>query len=286
MTASLLARLQARGVLRLDETLAELFGKQADLLHAEFRPVTMDSVLRHTAGLPGDISAGMLDGLDASWTIERQRAWISTKLLSRRPAYPPGSKFEYSNWGYVIAGHLAEQKTGRSWELLMAEEVFDPLGMKGCGFGSTGSEADPNQTWAHDVKEDRYVPTAEDNPAYLGPAGTVYCPLADWARFAQAHLGWAPQWLPASVIGYLHEAVPSSPIPAEDRMGLGWGRGVLHGVPVVAHDGSNGLNYARIMLFPTRRAGLLVTCNAGDERAAKAVNEASLFLTERLLGRH
>ena len=60
-------------------------------------------------------------------------------MLKDAPANRPGSTYAYSNVGYALAGLMAEQVTGESWETLMRQRLFEPLGMASAGFGSPGS---------------------------------------------------------------------------------------------------------------------------------------------------
>jgi hypothetical protein len=55
------------------------------------------------------------------------------------------------------------------------------------------------------------------------------------------------------------------------------------GVPtLLTHSGSNGFNMARIVVIPALRVAMLVTANAGDERARDAVDELSDRLVHQL----
>ena len=51
------------------------------------------------------------------------------KVLAKKPDYPPGKKFAYSNVGSTIAAAMAEKKTGDTWEDLVKREVFEPLAL-------------------------------------------------------------------------------------------------------------------------------------------------------------
>lgn len=62
---------------------------------------------------------------------------MARRFLSRPPALPPGTRFAYSNYGYLIIGHLLERVTGAAWEDLIRREVFESLAMAGCGLGAT-----------------------------------------------------------------------------------------------------------------------------------------------------
>ena len=112
--------------------------------------------------------------------------------LSRKPASRVG-EFAYSNVGYVIAGAIAEERTGRTWEDLIRSEVWRPLGIRSGGFGPPGKSGRYDQPLGHEALEGKWVPLDpesrdSDNPEAFGPAGTVHMTLGDWMLFAQDHI--------------------------------------------------------------------------------------------------
>jgi CubicO group peptidase (beta-lactamase class C family) len=286
MTASIVARLVDRRLLRWDETLAEALREIRAKMNPEFMPVTLDLLMRHVAGLPTDgaFTPEFTAGFDDEhWPIARQRAWMAERFLSRPPKETPGTRFAYSNYGYLILGHVVERATGKTWEDLMREEVFAPLGMTGCGFGPTATSARPDGNWAHDVKDGAYVPTEGDNPPLIGPAGTIHCPLVDWARFAAAHAGSGPVgWLTPDSLSHLHQAAAFAGVTAGKDIALGWGV-TRTDPPRLTHSGSNGYNDAEIVVIPRLHAAVLVTSNAGDEAARDAAKEVLDALVDELI---
>src|SRR5262249_13033893 len=100
ITASIVARLVDRGVLRFDETLAEAI-PVLEGMDPAFKGVTLDMLLRHVAGLPegGAFTPEFTAGFDENWPLMQQRAWMARRFLSRPPALPPGTRFVYSNYG-------------------------------------------------------------------------------------------------------------------------------------------------------------------------------------------
>ena len=272
------------GVLRWDETLAQAMPDFPSMDPA-FKTVTVEMLLRHVSGLPesGAFTPEFTEGFDEQWPLVQQRAWMARRFLSRPPSTTPGARFVYSNYGYLIVGHIVERATGLAWEDLARREVFDPLGMTGCGFGPTTTSAKPDGNWAHDVKEGRYVPTEEDNPPLIGPAGTAYCTLESWARFARAHAH--PDdggWLTKASMAHLHEGIALPGAPAEKDIGLGWGV-TKTDPPRLTHSGSNGYNVADIVVVPARHAAVLVVCNAGDERARALSGKVRDLLVAQVL---
>src|SRR6185312_6977488 len=170
-----------RGLLRWDEALPELF-PQLDLDPA-YQNVTLDMLLSHRAGLAGDLLAYDGGKLWAQlWEPDLDpregRALLAKTMLEAPPASTPGSRFEYSNADYIIAGAVLERLSDSSWEDVIRKELFRPLKMR-CGFGPAGG---------HVREGGRWTPVNKDNPPALGPAGTVHCDLDSWAKFAQLHL--------------------------------------------------------------------------------------------------
>ncbi|MFI5347067.1 MAG: serine hydrolase domain-containing protein [Elusimicrobiota bacterium] len=291
MTATLLALFVQRGRLRWDSTLGELF---PDLdMDAAYKKVTVEMLTAQRSGITGDVvnfDGGRLwaklweENLDP----RAGRELLTEAVLSAPPAYPPGSRFEYSNANYMIAGAVLERISDEPWEQLIRRELFAPLRMD-CGFGAAGNAAAkaPDQPWGH-VKtargwEARAPGLHADNPPSLGPAGTVHCSMAGWARFLKFQMdGYnrrpTPILKPDSFI-QLQAAVPGQEYTAGGwiRISRGWA-----GPAGVAlnHAGSNTMNYAVAWLAPERDLAVLAVSNAAGDEAARAADEAVAALIQ------
>ena len=287
-TATLLARLAERHVLSLDDTLAACFPALATAMDPAYRQVTIAQLLSHTAGLPS--LDGPLDRLAFRLAIgggddvRAQRAAAVRKYLAMPPASKPGG-FAYSNLGYIVVGAIAEARTGKSWEQLVREEVFAPLGITHAGFGPPGTPGRIDQPHGHLSILGWLVPldpgsSYADNPPALGPAGTINISLADWARFARDQLdgehGHGKLLRPESY-RRLHT-------PVADDYALGWGVTLeAAGGPVVfGHTGSNTHWFADIRIRPADDAIELIVMNAGDADAMQALEEIQAALRARL----
>lgn len=287
MTATLCAILVDRKVIRWTTTVAETFPELAGSLHADFRNVTLEQLLCHRAGLPNDHSPDLaifprLRVMAGS--LPEQRAKLVALALSRAPAFRPGSKFAYSNYGFAIAGAMAERAAGRAYEELMRQRVFAPLGMSSAGFGSPGSAERLDAPWGHlsmlGLLTAQSPGPLADNPPAIAPAGTVHASIGDWARYASFHLAGArgqARLLSRASFEKLHadnhgQEYAFGWVIRKD----GWARGRL-----LAHDGSNTMWYAVIVLAPERNVGFVIACNAGTQSGAKACRQAYLALRER-----
>jgi CubicO group peptidase (beta-lactamase class C family) len=201
MTAAMVCRVIDRGKLSFDTTLADALPDVP--MRADYRPVTVAQLLTHRGGIPPytkmrlpDRWLGALEGLKG--TPSEQRDQFVRRLLQEEPAARPGTQRVYSNAGYALAAFVASRRAGRTWETLMQEDVFRPLGMTRAGFGRPRSPSRPHEPAQH-VREDQgYVPEPDphqdqDGPAQtaLAAAGGVHCSIRDFARFASYKLAAA-----------------------------------------------------------------------------------------------
>src|SRR5262249_15647728 len=150
--------------------------------------------------------------------IRAQRAALAKLYLAQAPSLPPGTQFQYSNLGFILAGAAAEQRTGKSWEDLVRGEVFGPLGITEPGFGAPGNSGAPAQPGGHEEKNGAYVPLEPDaenaeTPAAIGPAGLIHISLRDWLKFATDQMDGAHghgKLLKAETYSALHTPISST----------------------------------------------------------------------------
>jgi CubicO group peptidase (beta-lactamase class C family) len=277
MTATLVARLVEMGKLDWESMVAEVLSDIRKDIRREYRKVTIEQLLTHRSGLPAKLSAHR-QLFNQLWNrTATHRLQAARIILQEKPVASPGEKTVYSNGGYVIAGAMVEAATGTTWEELMQEHLFRPLGIKSAGFGAPTAGA-----WGHRSVAGRYSPVPPsplaDNPPVLGPAGTVHLSLPDWARYAILHLKGAseenPPLLRKTTFRKLHTP------PAGSTYAMGWGVSQPSWAQETAlqHAGSNTMWLAQILLLPRSRKGFLIATNAGDERASDAVRRVAELL--------
>jgi CubicO group peptidase (beta-lactamase class C family) len=291
MTATLLAVLIERGQLEWSSRLGEIYPTEfsAGTFHPNLRDVTLEMLGAHRSGISGAHHPGP----------EQSRAEFAASTLSSPPTTQPGSTFEYSNANQIILGAIMEKVTGKTWESLMITEVFKPLGMPSCGFGvqasrdlEVGTDPDsviPSQPWPHYQESPQapifpIPPTLQaDNPASLGPAGTVHCSIDDWGKYAHLHMAGARGQI-TPILNSKSFIKLHTPYPGQDYTPGGWIRLEREWANghVLTHSGSNTLNYASIWIAPQQERGTayLAASNLGGEKAGEALNEAISSLIE------
>lgn len=258
MTATMIGRLVDKGYFSFDDPIAELLPSKIQEIDPAWHNVKLIDLLHHTSGASANFGPTTLlnNKFESQNEVDEARRTAVFKTLAKAPAHAPNTKFEYSNIGYTIAGTIATQVTGKSWEKLMHEELFDPLGLESAGFGAPMGE----QPWGHTktlwLFTNPVDPTKHvaDNTPIMGPAGTVHMSIEDLARYGQMHLQAAKgdtQFLSASTSKRLHTA--SDLTISNENYAAGW---VL--VPLqpplqgeaIFHNGSNTMWYAFLAVAP------------------------------------
>lgn len=275
MVGALCTRLDETGQLSLDTTLEAAFPNLE--VSAGYAEVTLAELLAHRGGMPGSgASYSLRAPRDAS--PAEQRDAVAAMVLAEAPAGVRGS-FEYSNLGYIVVGAALQAATSRTWEALMEDEFFAPLGMDSCGFGAPDTAGDLAAPWGH-VGQEPVPPGPEaDNPALSGPAGTVHCSLQDWGKFTIDQLRGA-----RGESGYLSPAgYARMQTPREGEYAFGWGVVPSANGPMLTHTGSNTNFTAIAFLLPGEDRGLLLVANRGDDEETMAtLNAATAAVGEAL----
>lgn len=259
MTATLIARLAETGIASWNDTVGSVLGTSIPGLRPEYRDANYLHLLSHRAGLPGNIPLTELTRFPRESADAREdRKRYATIALQSAPAGGRETHYEYSNSGYVVAGAMLEAKTGKPWEELARRHLFEPLGMKGAGFGAPGTPGLNDQPSGHNLGAtgtlSPFSPGSPitDNPVVIGPAGRVHATATDILAYLEAHARKSA-FLSADSWKRLHTP------PFGGTYALGWER---RG-ETIWHNGSNTLWYAEMQADPARGAVAMAAANDG-----------------------
>lgn len=115
-----------RGRLHLDDTIGEVLPGQPDAWHR----VTLRQLLNHTSGLPDySASQGFIDIISEDPRHHFDSRHLLEFVADDGLEFRPGSRYQYSNSDNIAVALMAEAVTGRRYEALLRELVYEPLGM-------------------------------------------------------------------------------------------------------------------------------------------------------------
>ena len=122
-TALAIMQLKEKGKLRLSDTLSRYFPDFPDKLFIQ--KATIHHLLSHTSGL-GDY---WTDAYERSWDHTRQLSDVLPFVYDDSISFEPGSQFQYSNSGFLLAGLIVEKVSGQNYFDYIRENIYKPLGM-------------------------------------------------------------------------------------------------------------------------------------------------------------
>jgi D-alanyl-D-alanine carboxypeptidase len=259
-TATALLLLQEQGKLSLDDRVSKFI---PSLTRAN--EVTVRQLLSHTSGYqdywPQDyVFPMMLQPVTAQKILE---------MWARKPLdFEPGTKWQYSNTNYVIAGVIVEKVSGMPLLQFLREKVFTPLEMK--------SVTDIDQEKLGEIDPTGYMryalgplrPAPKEGKGWLFAAGELAMPAHDLARW---DISIIEQKLmkPSSYREFETEVLLKNGLGT--HYGLGVDVGTEAGHHVLSHSGSVSGFTAENIIFPEERVAVAVLTNQDAAGAASAI---------------
>jgi CubicO group peptidase (beta-lactamase class C family) len=216
-------------------------------------------VLTHTSGLPD-----YEDFVPDTQTTQVRDADVPA-LIGRDSAlkFAPGTRWAYSNTGYVLLALAVERASGVRFADFLRERVLAPLGMAGAVAHEEGRSVVPNRAYGYTVRATEVRRTDQSNTSATLGDGGIYASIADlerWDRALERHalvdaaaqrLAWTPPPLPGG---------PRSPY-GETPYGFGWFVDRDRGTTRLRHHGqSRGFTNAYLR-YPERRLTVVVLTN-------------------------
>jgi len=257
-------------------------------MHGGYDRVTLEQIMHHRGGIPADL--GFHDQeirriVGSAKTVTDIRSKYVVDILSRRPEASPNERFIYSNAGYALLSHIAEMATGESYEKLVRDLVFKPLGM---GHSYTDVDSLPKgRPKGHVMSPSGLVAQDMTGPMesmMSGAGGGMFMSVGDLAKFGQAHLNGLrgkDGILKSATIKRLHAGTPEQP-PGGRLYACGWGIESLPGLETFhGHNGSNGTMRSQIAIFPNANLVVVAIVNRGGEDEPAPGLEAMMAIARR-----
>ena len=124
-TAMLIMILEERGKLSTDDKLSKYIPD-----YPQGDKVTIHNLLTHTSGIPDFTRLPIFDSImTQQFTLEQEIKLFKDKKFD----FEPGTKYQYSNSGYLLLTYIIEKASGKSYGDFVQESIFVPLGMKNSG---------------------------------------------------------------------------------------------------------------------------------------------------------
>jgi len=264
-TATSVMKLVQEGKLRLNDPVAVYlpeFAKNGK------ENITLRQLLTHFSGLREDLD------LKTAWT---GRSSAYQMVMDEKPAFPPGSRFLYSDINFETLGFVVEKVGGLSLDDYAAKNVFEPLAMHNTRFLPPAefhsliapTEYNENKEMLHGTVHD---PTARRMGGVAGHAG-LFSTADDLAKYAQDML---TGFHVLSALTVQKMSTPQQPPTAASLRGLGWdidspfasNRGDFFPVGSFGHTGFTGTS---MWIDPVTNSYVIILTNAVHPRGGASI---------------
>ncbi|HYR12335.1 MAG TPA: serine hydrolase domain-containing protein, partial [Longimicrobium sp.] len=278
-TAAAVLLLESRGRLSLNDSLPRFL----DGVPADKRAITLRQLLSHTSGLDADFP---FENPTAEEYEEVSRDEALRRIFAAPVAAPPGTRFQYSNPGYILLAAVVERAAGEPFRQFVHSALLEPAGMRHTGF------------WGADVQavDDGALARSYDEDGQTGDlrlrSGTTWFDLGGGEMVSTVDdlYRWADALQSGRVLDA--ERVRRMWTPGEGGYGLGWVVDTTaHGTRRIHHGGDYVGFGAELAIYPddgvvmanlaNRRFGILGTRYAADQVIPRIVFGEPLRVFER-----
>jgi CubicO group peptidase (beta-lactamase class C family) len=291
LTAIAILQLRDRGRLSLDDPAVRYVPELAQV-HDDSGPVeriTIRHLLTHSAGFrnptwPWDCD----DSVNCDWQPFEPTHWaqVAAMLPYTHIAFPPGTRWSYSNLGYVFLGQIIERISGDDFEVYIDKNILRPLEMHSSYFDRAPYFLEAHVSASYLRQGDKLTPQPFNFDTGITTSNSgLKAPIPDMEKYLRFLIGDSRNpiydvilkrssleeaWtgvLPATEAGEKPTPYTSGPHATHPLMGLGFFVLSVSGHRYVYHDGDQGGFSSELLIDPARRCGSILAVNTTDTGA-------------------
>lgn len=219
--------------------------------------ITIENLLTHTAGVPGSAP-------EALTTLQGKRGLVSLQEIiatfKNRPLdFAPGTKWSYSNNGYMLLGAVIEKVSGVSYPQYLERNLFKPAGMTRTLFGDDYVIVKNRAaSYIYSRAESRFLNALNGKVEIAYSAGAIQSTAEDlfrWNQALNAHRLIKRESLEKARTEY------KLPGGKGTNYGYGWFVGDIKGSPLVEHGGNMGGFMCHAIYLPREDVFVVVLYN-------------------------
>ena len=278
LTAIAVLQLRDRGLLKLDDPITRWVPELREIHDPDGMAdsITIRMLLSHSSGLQ-----------NPTWSWSRGEPWepfepttwgqLVAMMPYQRLHFRPGSRYGYSNPGYIYLARVIEKLSGDPWAVYVQKNLWTPLGMDRSYVGSTPYHLAADRSHGYRVAGDSTTDLGADfDPGITIPNGGWNAPVEDVARY----VGFLTGFPADPAVRARHEGVlarrtlremwtPSietgAALPEFASVGLGFFSLDSGGRRIVGHTGDQAGYRSYVYIDPAAGTGIILVFNSTNE---------------------
>lgn len=224
------------------------------------KKITVRHLLTHTSGIHSYTDEEFVAKMATPVSLAELVGYFSGKPLE----FEPGSKWSYSNSGYVLLGAILEQVSGQTYADYLHEHAWTPLGLTSTRYCDDEPTL-PNDAAGYQQKDGQLAPSEPISMTTPYAAGALCSTVGDLVRWTTA----LHDHVVVSEASYL---AMTTPVTLSDGTtapyGFGLGLGQLEGHAVVSHGGGINGFVSDVAYYPADALTVVVLVNTESDAAA------------------
>jgi D-alanyl-D-alanine-carboxypeptidase/D-alanyl-D-alanine-endopeptidase len=256
-TASLLAEMAGRGEVKLDDPASKFLPKSVKMPGRNGKEITLLDLATQSSGLPrmpDNFTQSDPRNPYADYSVQKMYDFLSSYTLTR----DIGEKYEYSNLGVGLLGHILALRTGANYEALVMERICRPLGMTNT-FITLSPSLQARLATGHG-EGGRPVPNWDI--ITLAGAGGLRSTVNDMLKFVSANMSVTQSPL-SPALDLAQKPLRGAGNP-NVKIGLCWHITTRDGSEIVWHNGATGGYHSFIGFERKIRRGIVVLANSAN----------------------
>jgi CubicO group peptidase (beta-lactamase class C family) len=285
-TSSLLAFPMKDGKLDLDKPVNHYLPELRFIKDELTNSITTRDMMCHRTGMPRH---------DLAWYSSKTRRDSLLYIIRYfEPSAPLRQRWQYNNFMFLAQGSLAEKLSGQSWEALIKEKIFTPLGMNASNTSMNDHQKAPDFSLGYREEDGKVIKMKFMNIDAIGPAGSINSNAKDMANWVMIWINGGKfngkEILPAA---YCNEAISSQMVingrlPSKEQpdvylnnYGFAWFLSSYRGHYRVEHGGNIDGFSSNTSFFPSDSIGVFVSVNQNGSPLPNIIRNT---IIDRLLG--
>ena len=256
-TSLVLADMVQRGEVKLDDPIAKYLPASVKVPTRKGKQITLVDLATHTSGLPrmpDNFEPADSNDPYADYSVQQMYEFLSGYTLK----HDIGAKYEYSNFGAGLLGHILALRARTNYEALIEERICRPLGM-----ASTAIILSPSmKTRFAQGHNAAGRPVSEWNIPTLAGAGGIRSTANDMLKLAAACVGLEKTRLASAIV--LAETPCRDTDSSDTQIGLGWHVTKRFSAELAWHNGATGGYHSYVGLDKNKKRAVVVLSNSSD----------------------
>jgi CubicO group peptidase (beta-lactamase class C family) len=215
--------------------------------------ITIHHLLTHSSGIYNyTTDVGVEDSAIVNNPISKEQ--VVSHFRDKPLDFPPGKHFSYNNSGFFLLGLIIEKVTGKPYETVVKEHIFNPFGMTQSGFDFINLprtiRAQGYQFW----DKEKAIPYKHYDSTFAYSAGSIYSTTNDMLKWSKAVS--ARDILTAKTWELAFK-------PKIENYAYGWHTGQFFGKKYVKHSGGYPGYMSEFIYYPDENLTIVLLNNFG-----------------------